>query len=184
MVMAPAPPAGRRMGACETTPPTTPRGHADDLPNPVRKGLFLALDDPPPLVGVQLVRPRRCAAAGAPAGPLPHGDVNQAAARKIPANSHNPAQRHHASHRVKLLCPLDTSSPHGCRIQRADRCLPRRRAPGATAFQTGQPRTQSAAGSADSVTLSDGEAQENARGAAAMRSRGCPRAHHFVAPIG
>ncbi len=31
---------------------------------------FLALDDLPPLAGVKLVRPRRCAAAGAPAGPL------------------------------------------------------------------------------------------------------------------
>jgi hypothetical protein len=44
-------------------------------------------DDPSPLAGLKLVRPRRCAAAGAPARPLQHGDVNQAAAKKIPKNS-------------------------------------------------------------------------------------------------
>jgi hypothetical protein len=30
-----------------------------------------------------------------------------------------PARRHHASHRVKFLCPLDTSGPHGCRNPRS-----------------------------------------------------------------
>jgi hypothetical protein len=43
-----------------------------------------APDDPSPLVGVQLVRPRRCAAAGAPAGPLPHGDVTQGSCEEDP----------------------------------------------------------------------------------------------------
>jgi hypothetical protein len=95
----------------------TPGTVHDPSQSPHERESFPAPDDQPPFVGVQLARPRRCAAAGAPAGPLPHGDVNQAAARKIPANSHNPAQRHHASHRVKLLCPLDTSSPHGCRVE-------------------------------------------------------------------
>src|SRR6266568_3389558 len=89
MVMAPACLlARRRMGACETTPPVTRRGQHSTLKKPDRKGLFLAPDDPSPLVGVQLVRPRRYAAAGAPAGPLPHGDATRAAARKIPKNSH------------------------------------------------------------------------------------------------
>src|SRR5262249_28678661 len=111
-----APRRARRMGACEITPPTTHRGHTRPSQT-CTKGLFLALDDPPPLVGVQLVRPRRYAAAGAPAGPLPHGDVNQAAARKIPKNSHTPARPHHVSHRVKSPCPLDTSGPHGCRVE-------------------------------------------------------------------
>ena len=65
--------------------------HAGDSTRPFikpdTKGSFLASDDPPPLVGVQLVRPRRYAAAGAPAGPLPRGGVTPAAARKIPKNS-------------------------------------------------------------------------------------------------
>ena len=60
--------ARRRMGACETTPHATRRDrHATpDKPNTQPKP-FLALDDLPPLAGVKLVRPRRCAAAGAPA---------------------------------------------------------------------------------------------------------------------
>ena len=74
------------MGACETTPPATAGEHHDPLITST-KGPFLAPDDLPPFVGVQLVRPRRYAAAGAPAGPLPHGDVTRAAARKIPENS-------------------------------------------------------------------------------------------------
>ena|SRR5690349_13655599 len=60
--------ARRRMGACETTPPATRREPARDPDNPDRNQLpFLALDDLAPLAGVELVRPRRCAAAGAPA---------------------------------------------------------------------------------------------------------------------
>jgi len=35
--------------------------------NPTATSTFLALEDLPPLAGVKLVRPRRCAAAGAPA---------------------------------------------------------------------------------------------------------------------
>ena len=49
---------------------------------PYRKGFFLASDDPPPLAGAQLVRPRRYAAAGAPAGPLPHGRRDQGQLRE------------------------------------------------------------------------------------------------------
>jgi hypothetical protein len=60
--------ARRRMGACETTPPATRRGQHTTLHKAKnRKGLVLASDNPPPLVGVQLVRPRRYAGAGAPA---------------------------------------------------------------------------------------------------------------------
>src|SRR5713101_982763 len=55
---------------------------------PARREPFLASDDPSPLAGVQLVRPRRYAAAGAPAGRRQHGEVTRAATRKIPENSH------------------------------------------------------------------------------------------------
>src|SRR6266496_2570513 len=54
------------MGACETTPPATYREHAHDPDRPTAQESFLALEDLPPLAGVQLVRPRRCATAGAP----------------------------------------------------------------------------------------------------------------------
>src|ERR1022692_3202252 len=116
MVMASASmPARRRMGACETTPPATPGDNHATLRKPARKDPFLASDDPSPLSGVQLVRPRRCAAPGAPAGPRPHGDATRVAARKIPKIVRPSPERHHASHRVKPLCPLDTDGPHGCR---------------------------------------------------------------------
>jgi hypothetical protein len=59
--------ARRRMGACETTPPATRRDTHAIPDNPTATGPFLALDDLPPLAGVKLVRPRLCAAAGAPA---------------------------------------------------------------------------------------------------------------------
>jgi hypothetical protein len=58
------------MGACETTPPTMSPGTPQILTTST-KGPFLAPDDPPPLAGVQLVRPRRCAAAGADSTNLP-----------------------------------------------------------------------------------------------------------------
>src|ERR1022692_3761126 len=119
MVMASASmPARRRMGACETTPPATPGDNHATLRKPARKDPFLASDDPSPLSGVQLVRPRRCAAPGAPAGPRPHGDATRVAARKIPKIVRPSPERHHASHRVKPLCPLDTDGPHGCRCGR------------------------------------------------------------------
>jgi hypothetical protein len=68
------------MGACETTPPTTHPGTA--APN----ALPPAPDYQPPLTGVQLVRPRRYAAAGAPAGPRPHGSHLNAATGERPTN--------------------------------------------------------------------------------------------------
>ena len=67
--------ARRRMGACETTPPATPGDSHATLHKPARKDPSPLPMIRPPFVGVQLVRPRRYAAAGAPAGPLPHGDV-------------------------------------------------------------------------------------------------------------
>src|SRR5690348_8576764 len=55
--------ARRRMGACETTPPATYREHAHDPGKPTAEESFPAFEDLPPLAGVKLVRPRRCAAA-------------------------------------------------------------------------------------------------------------------------
>jgi hypothetical protein len=52
--MAPAP-AGRRMGACETPPPTIRPG--DDLNRSPPRQLLLVHQHAPLLVGVQLVRP-------------------------------------------------------------------------------------------------------------------------------
>src|ERR1017187_1653164 len=88
MVMASASmPARRRMGACETPPPATPGDNHATLRKPARKDPFLASDDPSPLSGVQLVRPRRCAAPGAPAGPRPHGDATPGSCEEDPENS-------------------------------------------------------------------------------------------------
>src|SRR5437763_5721808 len=50
------------MGACETTPHTSAGNQHATPDNPIATGPFLALDDLPPLAGVKLVRPRRCAA--------------------------------------------------------------------------------------------------------------------------
>ena len=56
------------MGACETTPPASTGNHARDTgQSNIVTGPFPALQDLPPLAGLKLVRPRRCAAAGAPA---------------------------------------------------------------------------------------------------------------------
>ena len=85
--------ARRRMGACETTPPTCAPGTARPF-TATTTPIFPASDDPSPPGGLKLVRPRRCAAAGAPACPLQHGDVNQAAAKKIPEEQSGPARRH------------------------------------------------------------------------------------------
>ena len=54
------PPGGRRMGACETTPPTLRAGETSQRPphTPTRRRLFLASDHRPPLAGLKLVRPR------------------------------------------------------------------------------------------------------------------------------
>jgi hypothetical protein len=60
-------PAVQPVGACETTPRATDREQHATPDNPTANRPFLALEDLPPLAGVKLVRPRRCAAAGAPA---------------------------------------------------------------------------------------------------------------------
>ncbi len=75
------------MGACETTPPATNREHPRPFHHSANGTLPRSQMISSPLAGVQLVRPRRYAAAGAPAGPLQRGNENPAAARKIPKNS-------------------------------------------------------------------------------------------------
>jgi hypothetical protein len=54
--MAAARTPGRRMGACETTPPTS-TGNQHATLTIQRNQPFPALDDVPPLAGVKLVRP-------------------------------------------------------------------------------------------------------------------------------
>src|SRR5690242_12437560 len=77
---------------------------------------FLALEDLPPLAGVKLVRPRRYAAAGAPACPLAARQEIRAAARKDPEEqSAQPGGAR--SHRASFVRPLDTGGPYGCRGQ-------------------------------------------------------------------
>jgi hypothetical protein len=86
--------------------PATPHHQHERNPSPLS-------DDPPPLAGVQLVRPRRCAAAGAPTGPLPHGDVTRAAARKIPKNNQaSPTTRRNVT-RPGPHALLTTATPMG-----------------------------------------------------------------------
>jgi hypothetical protein len=105
------------MGACEITPTTThARGTSQPSPahqpNPAR--LFLAPHDRPPLAGIQLVRPRRCAAAGAPAGHRPARRRKPAATRKATKQSSpQPGDREH-SHQAMPVRPLDKEGPHGC----------------------------------------------------------------------
>jgi len=56
------------MGACETTPPASTGNHARDTrQSNIVTSPSSPPEDLPPLAGVKLVRPRRCAAAGAPA---------------------------------------------------------------------------------------------------------------------
>src|SRR5690349_14737582 len=104
------------MGACGTTPHTSAGNQHATPDNPIATGPFLALNDLPPLAGVKLVRPRRCAAAGAPA--LPPGRAAgrpRAAARKdLEEQSAQPGGVR--SHRARSVCPLDTGGPYGCRI--------------------------------------------------------------------
>jgi hypothetical protein len=85
----PPPRARRRMGACETTPPTT---HTRETAAPERPSP--GPDYQPPLTGIQLVRPRRYAAAGAPAGPRPRGSHLNAATGERPAKEQSSAGNH------------------------------------------------------------------------------------------
>src|SRR5690242_20211021 len=103
------------MGACETTPHTSAGSQHATPDNPIATGPFLALNDLPPLAGVKLVRPRRCAAAGAPAlTPGRAAGRPRAAVRKDPEEQL--AQPGGArSHRARSVCPLDTGGPYGCR---------------------------------------------------------------------
>src|SRR6516164_9263426 len=94
--MAP-PPGRRRMGARETTPTTTNRpGHTAKPPShppTPAGGSSPHPDDRPPLAGIQLVRPRRYAAPGAPTGPRPHDGHNRAATRKATTPGTAPNRR-------------------------------------------------------------------------------------------
>jgi len=106
------------MGACETTPPTSTSPGKPTQPTlprpPDPRRLFLAPDHRPPLAGVKLVRPRRSAAAGAPAGPRTARQHKPAATRKA-TTTVTPARRPD-SHRSpgQTTMPLDSKGPHGC----------------------------------------------------------------------
>ena len=122
-----------RMGACETTPTTTrdPGKQAQRTSRaPTRRRLFLAPDRRPPLAGVKLVRPRRYAAPGAPAGPRTTRQHKPAATRKSHNNS--PPARRPKSHRSpgQTTTPLDSKGPHGCDYARQARGEPRASGPG------------------------------------------------------
>src|ERR1035437_137336 len=108
---------GHRMGACETTPPATRRGTPTPPASQHERNLPRS-DDPPPLGSVQLVRPRRYAAAGAPAGPHLRSDVNPGSYEEDPEEQPGQPGREHARHWATSSCPLDNSGPHGCRIAR------------------------------------------------------------------
>src|SRR5260370_12015864 len=86
-------------------PPPTPPAPAENL--------FLASDDPLPLAGVQLVRPRHYAAPGAPAGPRTtrQPEIRQLSGRGA-KQSAQPGNRH-ASHRARTPTPLDSTVPMG-----------------------------------------------------------------------
>jgi len=94
--------------------PRTGTNQRDPRISQSRKESSSLLDDLPPLAGVKLVRPRRCAAPGAPAGPWPRGGKTGQLRGKIQKNSQpSPAAAH--SHRARSVCPLDNGGPYGCR---------------------------------------------------------------------
>ena len=98
----------RRMGACETTPPTTqPGNRSPERPSPPP-------DHQPPLTSIQLIRPRRCAAAGAPAGPRPRGSHINAATGERPTQKNNPQPVTTPRSPGQINLPQDREGPHGC----------------------------------------------------------------------
>src|SRR6185503_13847485 len=104
------------MGACETTPPAS-TGNTHAIPDkPTATEPFLASDDLPPLAGVQLVRPRRCAATGAPAGPPGRAAGRPGQLRGRSRRIVSPARTAARSRRARFVRPLDNGGPHGCRI--------------------------------------------------------------------
>ena len=115
--MAPArTPAERRMGACETTPPATPgtttrpsiTQHERTLPrSPMirRRSWPQARSSPPP---------RGC---GRSSLTPPARRREPGSCEEDPEEQSGPARRHHASHRVRSVMPLDINGPHGCRRQ-------------------------------------------------------------------
>ena len=105
--------ARRRMGACETTPPATLREHQRDPDKPTANEPFLALEDLPPLAGVELVVPplRGC---GRSSLPLAARRQDRQLRGRIQKNS-QPRPGGARSHRVRFVRPLDTGGPYGCR---------------------------------------------------------------------
>jgi hypothetical protein len=99
-----APPAAIRRAApdgCLRDLSASPRlGTHNPLARTTRNGSFPLPNDQPPLVGVQLVRPRRFAAAGAPAGPPP-------------AQRHDPGQLRERSRISSHTQPGDTMKAIG-----------------------------------------------------------------------
>jgi hypothetical protein len=64
--------------------------------------------------GIQLVRPRRYAAAGAPAGPRPRGSHLNAATGERPAKKEHPSPVTTPRSPGQINLPLDKKGPHGC----------------------------------------------------------------------
>ena len=155
------------MGACETTPPATRRDTHATPDNPAATGPFLSLEDLPPLAGVKLVRPRRCAAAGAPAlTPGRAAGRPRAAARKDPEEQL--AQPGGArSHRARSVCPLDTGGPYGCRRQG----LPCRNGTGTCVRRCMPDGVRHPDGEADRRSRAKGERRERRAGRSSCRRR-------------
>ena len=83
------------------------------IPATRQRSPFLAPDDRLPLAGVKLVRPRRCAAAGAPAG---HRTTRQPEHGSYEEEPEQPGQARptRAGHRARSTRPLDNRTPHWC----------------------------------------------------------------------
>ncbi len=95
-------------------PPRTGNTHATPHKTTTANQPFLALEDLPPLAGVKLVRPRRYAAAGAPAWPLAARREDPGSCEEDPEEQ-SPQPGGTPSHQARSLCPLDSGGPYGCR---------------------------------------------------------------------
>src|SRR5215510_2301310 len=116
--MAPAP-SRCRMGACETTPPTTPRE-----PTPQSQPLPLqpAGSSWPPMIGRRYPASSSFVLAGALPGARlralqldpGHAPARTGSSKENHTNRHHPARRTPRSHRANSPRPLDNRIPHGC----------------------------------------------------------------------